>query len=136
MRLTANTHVASYNLFFDLGGRTVIWKLRFENGRADTYFLAPAVAVHFTKAARRAARKHKWPSSEDRPDDIPVITEEERDFLNNQYGMVIGERVIAFSDALVCAFDFGKGLLQALRFSPKRPCRLHRSIGSKCKVAP
>jgi len=121
---SANCVVESYCLLIDESGKAVIWKLRFRNGRVETYFLAPAVAVHFAKCAADAAGRYGWPASENWPENQPEITGQDMDFLNCRFPMAVGMRVLAYQDALVAALLLGKDLVQAIRLTPEHATQI------------
>jgi hypothetical protein len=112
VRLSQNTQVEAYTIGFDLARKAVIWKLPFNNDCTETYFLAPAVAVHFTKGMRKAARKYKWLASQNRSDNAPAIIEEDWDFVHSKFDMVTAQRTVAFHDGLVSALPIRKDLFR------------------------
>jgi hypothetical protein len=81
--------------------------------------LAPATAVHFTKNARRQARKRRWADTEPAVD-VPVLTQADWDTFQVA---TTSYRVEAFDDMLIIAFptqvDF-----QVMRLSPALAVRL------------
>lgn len=118
VRISERSMVAGYSLGFDTGGRIVIWKIRFADGRLVTFYLAPAVAVHITKSLRRAARGHRWPDSEDWPLDAPTVSSADWNTPVNAANTVAAARVDGFKDTAVIALGVGKDLLQTMRLSP------------------
>lgn len=114
----ANT-VTTFMVGFDTDGRCVLWKLRFKDKREALFVLAPATAVHFTKNARRQARKRRWADTEPAVD-VPVLTQADWDTFQVA---TTSYRVEALDDMLIIAFptqvDF-----QVMRLSPALAVRL------------
>lgn len=77
-RVSEENAVATFMVGFDTDGRCVLWKLRFKDGREALFVLAPATAIHFAKATRRHARKHRWTDT-DPAVAVPALTQADWD---------------------------------------------------------
>jgi hypothetical protein len=129
--LSEHNELKSYMIWGSTDGRVVIWKLRFKDDREEVCFLAPALAVHFTKSTESAAVRHRWPASSDWPDEPPEVTEEDRDLSKNRLGTQIACRIESFTDGLVVAFHGPSNYGVVTKLSPAlavQIAELHRDL--------
>ncbi len=110
--------VVNYRLGFSADGAIVIWKLRFADGREDLFFMAAAVAAHFCKGTRRAARKLKWPGSTDYPDNPIEIVDADWSLKNCRHDVVLVARTDAQPAGCSIALQTGTDLFLTIRLTP------------------
>jgi len=115
----ANT-VATFRIGFDTEGRCALWKFRFKDGRQALFALMPSLAIHFTKAVRRQARKRRW-SDDGAAAGTIDLTQDDWDTMQNA---AVSYRLEALDDAIVIALPAEHAPFQAIRLSPALAVRL------------